>query len=113
MLRVWASMLCLLISISSAAAMTLEERDQRFRSLKWITSAGTYSLPSGGEMSLPPASAMLIGNDAREFYRLNNAEYDGSIEAVLVDSNDNTLYIDYVASGYVSSDDWTDLDPDA
>ncbi len=80
--------------------------------LNW-QSPGSYQLPnSRSTISVPDGHLIVVGEDARKYQVLSGNTYDKSLEAVVlsVDSFD-TIYFKNNNEGYVSIEDWKDVDP--
>lgn len=61
-------------------------------------------------VSQPPRMIMVRGSDAAKFDRITNGSADTNIEAVSIDTKSgDTVYFQYVDSGYVKADDWTSI----
>jgi uncharacterized membrane-anchored protein len=62
-------------------------------------------------VSLPPGFISVNGQDARTFEEIAQGHPDNDTESVLVDKDDNEVVFQYFPSGYITIDDWQDLDP--
>jgi uncharacterized membrane-anchored protein len=93
---------------------TEEALEQAFQNLNWEHESKKYSLAvSHGEYQLPEGLFILRDDEARQFMFLNNGVESPDTEAVVYDPDRNhQLIFEYFQEGYVSDDDWADLDAD-
>jgi len=76
--------------------------------------AGDYSLPeSKSKLTIPTGYVGVFGAEARRVMQLTNATPSPQTEAVLVDKASDMVVFDWLPEGYVSSDDWPNLDANA
>ena len=82
--------------------------------LDWIDEPGIYDIgQTGRQIELDERFALILGDDARTYFELVNGEAREQIEAVLIDNVELTeAYYAYSDIGYVTLDDWKDVDPD-
>jgi len=94
---------------------TQEALNAEFAKLKWIEEPGTYDLPrSNSKVSFAAGRSMLIGADAQRILFLWNGREFPASEAVLYDdANDVFVVFAYIDEGYVTDEDWSDVDPAA
>lgn len=101
-------------SMNALSEMTEEERESvlAFFSLDW-KETGTYKLStSNSSIALPEGYHLLIGNDVKKLSELNKQLIDENLEAVVLDANfDHTIYFSNYKSGYISLDDWDEIEP--
>lgn len=111
MLKTLTIALSLMVGASLAADDSEFERE--FNALKWHT-AGTYSLPfSHSSLKVPKDHLLLVGEDARKLSRLYGNSEDSSLEAVVLDVEyNNSVFFVSDVDGYVSINDWGDVDAD-
>lgn len=97
----------------SPAPMTPEQRLDVVRSLHWL-SQGTYKLPmSNSTLALPKGFHLVLGDDARRLDALTGDPPDNSIEAAAFTQNyDNEVLFQSINDGYVTVDDWKDVNSD-
>ncbi len=83
-------------------------------SLPWETKPGDYQLvASKSLLKLRPGDILLRGKPARRFMFLNQGTEKPNTEAVVVNTqNISQVIFSYYDVGYVTLDDWEDLDPD-
>jgi uncharacterized membrane-anchored protein len=92
-----------------------KERDDALKALSW-TDGQTLSLPkSRGTLRTPKGIDQLLGIDASSLWEiLNGVESPAGTEAVIYVSKTETLvFFQRLGDGYVSLDDWDDVDADA
>jgi uncharacterized membrane-anchored protein len=96
-----------------SAPMTQEQRTDAIRSLGWLPQ-GTYKLPiSNSTLALPNGYHLVLGDDARRLTILTGDPSGNSIEAAaFTQSYDNEVLFQSINDGYVTVDDWKDVDPD-
>jgi uncharacterized membrane-anchored protein len=81
--------------------------------MHWV-GAGDYTLPeSKSKLTIPPDFFGLFGAEARRALELTNGTSHAQDEALLVDKQDDLIVFDWQPEGYVSSDDWADVDATA
>jgi uncharacterized membrane-anchored protein len=62
-------------------------------------------------MTLPAKMMMVTGSDARKAEAaISGLGENPNMDAVMIDYDDNTVYVEYIAAGYVTGDDWTEMD---
>lgn len=84
-----------------------------FFSLDW-KETGTYKLKqSNSTILLPEGYNLLIGKEANEGRKIMCGDlYDPNLEALICsDDLENVILFEYLPSGFVSLNDWEDLDP--
>jgi uncharacterized membrane-anchored protein len=94
---------------------TEEALQAEFDRLAWQIEPVTYQLAaSHSNLTLPQGYALLTGDDARRFmFLLNGTEYP-EVEAVVTDpAGTEMISFGYVDAGYITDDDWSELDPAA
>jgi uncharacterized membrane-anchored protein len=118
MLRSIAVTICCIISLqlfaSNPSSMTNEEKVAEFLDLDW-KGPGTYALQdSHAVLSVPGNHIALIGEDARRAGMLLLQPSAHAMEAVLHrEESENLIFFGYYPHGYVSTDDWDVIDPQA
>ena len=111
----------LLVGVQSAQAgqkvypKTKEALEQAFQNLNWEREPKKYSLgDSHVEYRLPGGLEILLEEDARQFmFLINGVEYPVTEALVFDPVSNNQLIFEFHEQGYVSDDDWADLDADA
>ncbi len=95
------------------ADLSEEEREMTiaFLSLDW-KDTGTYKLnQSNSTISLPEGYKLLIGEEAKKGRKLCGEPDNTNLEAAVCDADyENTILFENLQGGYVSLDDWEDLD---
>lgn len=72
---------------------------------------GTYKLPlSHSSLTLPENRLALIGNDAKKFSSQIGNYAGPMLEALTVDLDDYIVYFEYHDDGYISLNDWENVD---
>jgi uncharacterized membrane-anchored protein len=94
-----------------------EERDEtleKILALGW-EEAGTHKLAlSNSTLSLESDYHIVLGNDAHVFSSIVGCTPDQALEAVVCDSTlNNSIYFESYNEGYVTLDDWKDIDAEA
>ncbi|WP_208858071.1 DUF2167 domain-containing protein [Halomonas aestuarii] len=82
--------------------------------LPWETEPADYHLSkSNSSVYLPQGLALLRGDGARRFMYLSQGVEHPNIEATIINYDNLTqVTFAYQDSGYVSIDDWSEIDPD-
>lgn len=91
-----------------------EEKIEIFKNLEW-RAEGTYKLStSNSSISIPDGYLALTNQDAKLALETYGEPQD-EIEALIISSDpsepDNTIYFSYCNQGYISLDDWNEIDP--
>jgi uncharacterized membrane-anchored protein len=99
------------VALADQPVMTLQQKRDEIRAMPWV-SKGTIALAtSKSSIALPAGYVAISGADARRFDYLINAEEDPDIEAVVVNNDSfNFVMFEYLAEGYVATDDWNEVD---
>lgn len=94
---------------------TQEAYDAEVAKFRWTKGSGDYTLgDSHAQVSLPEGIEMLTGADAeRMAYLFNGIELPETVALARSRTSDAIIYVDYFAEGFVTDDDWSDLDADA
>lgn len=93
--------------------MSEEENERAFWALNWQR-GGTFRLPnSNSTLSIPESYLIVTGEEAKKARSLFNGEADTSnLEAVVYDQTfDHRILFECVKHGYISYDDWDEVDP--
>jgi uncharacterized membrane-anchored protein len=95
------------------APTTEQQRVKAIRSLNWLR-GGTYKLPvSNSSLALPDGYLAVVGGDARRFITLSGDPAQPDAEAVVLSPKfEDEVIFEAVNEGYVSLDDWRNIDPD-
>jgi uncharacterized membrane-anchored protein len=95
------------VSATGSAALADAQSDLA-KSIHWKT--GTAPLDqSHGKFTVPPHARLATGSDAQKIDEAINGTDSSDEEAVLF-TRGRTLYLSYTDSGFVSADDWKDVD---
>ena len=99
------------VALADQPVMTDQQKRDEIRAMPWI-SKGTIPLAtSKSSIALPAGYVAISGATARRFDYLINAEEDPDIEAVVVNNDSfNFVMFEYLNEGYVSIDDWNEVD---
>lgn len=92
--------------------LTEEEAfDKALSELDWKYS-GSHKFPSSNSsLSVPEDFALIMGDDAKKLRVLCDMDDDEVIEAILLDTYFNEwIYFSNIKEGYVSLDEWEDID---
>ena len=94
---------------------TQEELEAELEAMPWEGGAGRYELPlSNAALDLPDGYVVLRGDAARRYDYLSQGVEDPSVEGLIYLQDGTTiLYFTYDGSGYVTVDDWAELDSDS
>jgi uncharacterized membrane-anchored protein len=94
---------------------TQEAYDAEIAKLRWKKGPGTFVLgDSHARVGLPQGIEILTGADAeRMAYLFNGIELPETVAVAQSRTSDAIIYVDYLAEGFVTDDDWSDVDPDA
>jgi uncharacterized membrane-anchored protein len=90
-----------------------QSAEDQVKSLHWIRSGTLDLAASSSKVSLPVGFVGIEGQDARTFEKLTQAHVNDETEGFLVNKNDDEVVFQYFKSGFVTIDDWKDLDPKA
>ena len=111
------------LSLAAAAASadqapypdSAEAYDSEIAKLRWKKGPGSYALgDSHAQVSLPANIEIMTGADAeRMAYLLNGIELPETVAMARTRTSDAVIYVDYVADGFVTDDDWSEIDPEA
>lgn len=95
----------------------LTEKDletfRTFSDLNWKM-AGKHQLPlSNSTISIPSGYALITGSDAVALHTMDGEPIDKFLEAYVFDNNDldNSIVFQNMNIGYVSIDDWKEINP--
>lgn len=83
----------------------------KLEDLGWVSSGNVKFSASSSTLTLPPDFYSVTGNDAGKANRIINGKND-DLEALVVGKDNSATYFKYFKEGYVSLDDWGDVDPD-
>lgn len=84
------------------------------QSLEWERDPGLYSLAGHGKFRMPEGFSIVRGESAKELIFLINGVELPDTNAVVVDQDTlHHLIFSFFDAGYVSDDDWSELNPDA
>jgi uncharacterized membrane-anchored protein len=94
---------------------TQEAYDAEVARLHWKKGPGSYDLgDSHARVSLPQNIEILTGAEAERMAFLNNGiEFPETVAMARTRTSDAIIYIDYYADGFVTDEDWSELDADA
>lgn len=94
---------------------TSEAYDAEIAKLRWKKGPGNYTLgDSHAQVSLPEGTEILTGPDAeRMAYLFNGVELPETVAMAQSRTSKAIIYVDYFAEGFVTDEDWSDIDPDA
>jgi len=94
---------------------TAEAYDAEVAKFRWRKGPGPYTLAdSHAQVSLSQGIEILTGADAERLaYLYNGVELPETVAIARSRTSDAIIYVDYLAEGYVTDDDWSDVDPDA
>lgn len=101
--------------IARAADATQEDSPtvKEIKAMHWMRSGDLHFDRSHSTLSLPAGFAGVAGGDAVRFDELINGSKDEKTEGILLSKNDDTVFFQFIESGYVTIDDWESLDPTA
>lgn len=90
----------------------LQEEEETYLELDWKLS-GTYQLPnSNSTLLLPEGYQLLMGDEAQKALILQKESANEDIEALVYDiSLEDIVYFSYINTGYISLEDWREIDP--
>jgi uncharacterized membrane-anchored protein len=92
-----------------------EAYDAEIAKLRWKKGPGNYQLgDSHARVALPQGIEILTGPDAeRMAFLVNGIELPETVAMAQSNTSDAIIYIDYVAEGFVTDDDWSEIDSEA
>jgi uncharacterized membrane-anchored protein len=115
-----SALLALMISSAGLAAdgntsqMTEDERGDAIAALGWQGPGGYALSASHSQLAVPDGYQVLVGADSRKLVTLTGNPANDSVEAVVFNAKSyDVVYFMNIAEGYVSVDDWGDVDPAA
>lgn len=93
----------------------IQEAHDEIMRLHWKRGPGTYALAdSHARITLPQDVAIVTGADAaRMAFLLQGIEQPQTVAIAQSRTTDAIVYIDYDDEGFVTDEDWSDIDPDA
>jgi uncharacterized membrane-anchored protein len=98
-------------ALADTAAHHAADARAEFERMHWRS--GTQKLlASHGTFTVPAHGRMVVGSDATRVDELINGTRDGSVEGFAVLPH-RSLYMSYADQGFVTVDDWKDVDADA
>lgn len=94
---------------------TREALDAEYAKLQWVDEPGSYPLSrSSSRVSLSQGRSLILGGEAERLLFLMNGREFPLTEAVLVDHESNVFVtFEFFDEGFVSDEDWSDVDPAA
>ena len=104
------------LAVNPAIPVTQQAINEEIISLPWKYELKTYSLKqSNSTFELPKGYSLLMGKAARRYDRIiQGTEEDPNTEALVFNHNTGVqLILNYHPDGYVSLEDWENLDADA
>ena len=92
-----------------------EAYDAEIAKLRWKKGPGNYQPgDSHARVALPQGIEILTGPDAeRMAFLINGIELPETVAMAQSNTSDAIIYIDYVAEGFVTDDDWSEIDSEA
>lgn len=106
------------VSVSHAEQMSYPDTEEAVEAeilnMPWEFESGSYVLAkSNSSLQMPEGLWLLRGEAAERFMFLSQGTEFPEMEAVVVDFETLAgVYFDYFDEGYVTLDDWEELDPD-
>jgi len=104
----------LLVTVPALADQPVLSEQQirdEVRNMHWVRTGSVALDASKSSISLPPDYIMISGPEARRFDFISNAQEDPNIEAVVVNrKTDNVVFFQYHNEGFITTDDWSDVD---
>ena len=96
------------------AVLTAEQRQAEIDKLNWISAAGHYELTqSHSHIDLPEGYYLLLGADAARYDALSSGVDASNTEAIVFNNADHsTVYFVFFDKGFVTDDDWAEVDAD-
>lgn len=89
-----------------------EQTMEALKKLKWRQTGNVKFEASSSTLTLPSGFVATTGHDAQKFSKLVNGTDDGAaLEGVAIAPDDGLVYFQYTSEGYVSLDDWGEVDP--
>lgn len=107
--------IALLCAVPTALAdqpiLTDQQRQDEIRNMHWVKSGAVDLATSKSSVRLPTGYMMISDREARRFDFLTNAQEDPNTEAVVVNrQNSNLVFFQYIDDGFITTDDWSDVD---
>jgi len=98
-------------ALADQPVMTDQQKRDEIRAMPWVSKGTVPLATSKSSIALPAGYVAISAADARRFDYLINAEEDPDIEAVVVNNDSfNFVMFEYLNEGYVSIDDWNEVD---
>jgi uncharacterized membrane-anchored protein len=96
----------------TASAQLTDQAKAELRSLHWLSVTNLRLSASHSEIRNLPDYIAVTGEEALRARQIADADSNQNIEADIINPNSNSeVVFDYTPSGYVTSTDWTDVDP--
>jgi len=103
------STLILIVLASPASSQSVNEQIQ---AMHWVRSGTIKFTASSSSVALPPGFIGVAGEDARKLAELGQGHAESDTEGVLIDDkSDDTVVFQFYPSGFITIDDWQELDP--
>ena len=101
------------LAIDRNIPKTNEEWDKAWASLNWKKGPSVVNYnQANSKINIPSNFDILEGKEAHQvLYWINGVDFD-YIDVYAMGQNSEQYMFDYTDSGYVKTDDWTDVDPD-
>jgi len=100
------------LAIDRNIPKTNEEWDKAYNSLNWKDGPSVFNYKkANSQISIPSNYEILEGKEAHQLlYWINGVDFD-YVDVYAMGSDSEQFMFYYTDSGYVKTDDWTDVDP--
>jgi uncharacterized membrane-anchored protein len=98
-------------ALADQPVLSEQQRTDEIRKMHWVKTGAVDLDASKSSISLPPDYMMISGPEARRFDFITNAQEDPNTEAVVANmKTDNIVFFQYLNEGFITTDDWSDVD---
>jgi uncharacterized membrane-anchored protein len=92
---------------------TKAEIEEMMRTFDWKHVESSILPKSNSTLSPPESYVYVVGEDARKMHEISGNKPTEELEAIAIDDNGDSTYFSYSDSGFISIEDWKELDPAA
>ena len=83
---------------------------EEIKAMHWIDQGDAKLAASKSTLSVPTHVRALTDKDARRLSQILNGDEDAALEAIALDHHNGVVYFAFDDAGYVTLDDWAELD---
>jgi uncharacterized membrane-anchored protein len=97
---------------TSQAEIDPQQERAELSRMHWISHGNLKFATSSSTLTVPPTLNAVSDNEARRVSEIFNGMPDPNVEGIVIAEDGSVVYLTYAPAGYVSLDDWADIDPD-